>query len=228
MDKFDSLVRKKEVLHQRCYGDNPELLALLKRAGATFLKLDVTNNREHCLLPSGTRIASLEAVADILMTEPVDGILLHWYEVQYQHYCTVRRVESVKVWTARPAVQEALRVLVQKSSLVHALTLSPGRARAACVSLLGTFRNDAPMIVFGKCLAVFQGKAKQFKVPRGDNRFTHHDSVTNKLEAIFPLLVREEVSQKVTVLQWFFGTEYQWFTAARFNDSEVRRSVQER
>ena len=89
------------------------------------------------------------------MTEPVDGILLHWYELQYQHYCTVRRVESVKVWTARPAVQEALRVLVQKSSLVRALTLSPGRARAACVSLLGTFRNHAPMIVIGKCRAVF-------------------------------------------------------------------------
>ena len=145
MDKFDSLVKKKEMLDPRCYGDNPELLALLKRAGATCLKLDVTNNREHCLLPSWTLIASLEAVADILMTEPVDGILLHWYELQYQHYCTVRRVESVKVWTARPAVQEALRVLVQKSSLVHALTLSPGRGRAACVSLLGTFRNDAPM-----------------------------------------------------------------------------------
>ena len=150
MDRFDSLVRKKEVLHPRCYGDNPELLALLKRAGATFLKLDVTNNREHCLLPSWTPIASLEAVADILMTELVEGIILHLYELQYQHYCTVRRVESVKVWTARPAVQDALRDLVQKSTLAQALTLSPGRARAACLSLLGSFCNDEPL-GFGTC-----------------------------------------------------------------------------
>ena len=104
------------------------------------MKLDVTGNRAHYFLPSGTHIASLEQAADILMTQAVDGILLHLFEVQFQHYCTVARVDSGTVWTARPAIRDALRDLVQKSTLAQALTLSPGRARAACVSLVGSFR----------------------------------------------------------------------------------------
>ena len=76
MDKFEALVTKKRMLDARRYGDTPELLALLKRAGATFLKLDVTHKTDHFLLPSGTLIASLEQVANILMTEAVGATLV--------------------------------------------------------------------------------------------------------------------------------------------------------
>ena len=36
LDKFEALVVKKKVLETRRYGDTPELLALLRHAGATF------------------------------------------------------------------------------------------------------------------------------------------------------------------------------------------------
>ena len=90
-------------------------MALLRRAGATFLKLDVTDRTDHRFLPSGTHIASLEQVADIVMTEAVDAILLRWNEQNFQHYSTVARVDTGTVWTAGPAVQHALRDLVQSS-----------------------------------------------------------------------------------------------------------------
>ena len=83
LDKFDALVTKQQVLLERQYGDTAELIALLRRVGATFLKLDVTKNMAHYLLPSNKNIASLEQVADILMTEAVDGILLHWSKRDY-------------------------------------------------------------------------------------------------------------------------------------------------
>ena len=47
MDKFEALVTKKRMLDTRQYGDTEELLALLRRAGATFLKLDVTDRTDH-------------------------------------------------------------------------------------------------------------------------------------------------------------------------------------
>ena len=95
---------------------------------------------------------------------------------------------------------------MQNSKLVHALTLAPARARGACVSVLGSFCKDGP-IGFGTCWEVFQDKAKQFHVPRGDNRFQYHDTATRKLQDIFPELPREEVNHMVTMLQWFFGAE---------------------
>ena len=86
LDKLEALLLKKRVLETRRFGDSAELCALLRRVGATFLKLDVTENRAHYLLPSGTHIASLEQAADILITQAVDGILLHWFEEQFEHY----------------------------------------------------------------------------------------------------------------------------------------------
>ena len=68
MDKFEALLLKKKVLETRRFGDSAELCALLRRVGATFLKLDVTGNRAHYFLPSGTHIESLAHAADILMT----------------------------------------------------------------------------------------------------------------------------------------------------------------
>ena len=217
MDKFEALRSKKRVLDTRRYGDISELMALLKHVGATVLKLDVTHKKHHMFLPSMTPITSLEEAADSLISQHVDIILLHWDEPAYQHYCTVALVASGRVWSARPAVQHALRDLVQNSKLVHALTLSPARARAACVSLLGSVCNDEP-ISFGTCWEVFQGKAEHFHVPRGENRFQYHATVTTKLHDIFPELRRDEVSHMVTMLQWFFGPEYLWFTPARLND----------
>ena len=55
-------------------------------------------------------------------------------------------------------------------------------------------------------------------MPRGKNSFQYHVAVTKKLHDIFFELPWDEVSQMVTVLQWFFGPEYNWFTAARLND----------
>ena len=106
---------------------------------------------------------------------------------------------------------------MQNSKLVHALTLSPARARAACVSLLGSVCNDEP-IGFGTCWEVFQGKAKHFHVPRGENRFQNEATVTEQLCDIFLELHPDEVRHMVTMLRWFFGPEYHWFTAARLND----------
>ena len=131
------------------------------------------------------------------MTEAVDAILLRWNEQNFQHYCTVARVDTGTVWTARPAVQHALRDLVQSSKLADALTLSPGRARAACVSLLGSLRNDAP-IGFGTCWEVFLCKTKQFNVPRG-NDSAHYVAITRKLQDILEL-PWDHVSQMVTLL----------------------------
>ena len=141
------------------------------------------------------------------MTEAVDGILLTWYEDNYQHYCTVARVDSGTVWKARPAVRDALRDLVQKSTLAQALTLSPGRARAACVSLVGSFRP----ISFVERWEIVRATAKTFNVPRG------HVTVTDMLSDIFLERHSDDVRQMMTVLQWFFGPEYLWFTAARLN-----------
>ena len=86
-----------------------------------------------------TPITSLEKAADNLITENVDIMLLHWDEPAYQQYCTVARGDARTVWTARPTVQHALRNLVQNSKLVHALTLSPALARAACGPCLAAF-----------------------------------------------------------------------------------------
>ena len=94
---------------------------------------------------------------------------------QFEHYCTVARVDSGTVWTARPAIRDALRDLVQKSTLAQALTLSPGRARAACVSLVGSFRP----ISFVERWKIFRATAKTFNVPRG------HVTVTDVLSDIF-------------------------------------------
>ena len=95
--------------------------------------------------------------------------------------------------------------------------LSPARARAACVPLLGSVCNDEP-IGFCTCLEEHQGKSKHFHVPRGENRFQYHATVTRKLHHMFPEQRRDDVSHMVTMLQLFFGPEYHWFTAARVND----------
>jgi len=42
MDKFEALLSQKKVLETRRFGDSAELCALLRRVGATFMKLDVT------------------------------------------------------------------------------------------------------------------------------------------------------------------------------------------
>ena len=208
MDKFEALLLKKKVLETRRFGDSAELCALLGRVGATFLKLDVTKNRAHYGLPSQKHIASLEQVAHILMTEAVDAILLHWDEREYQHYCTVARVDSGTVWTARRGIRDELRDLVQKSTLAQALTLLPGRARAACVSLVDSLR---PISFVERC-KIFRATAKTFNVPRG------HVTVTDLLSKTFPKRSSDDVMQMMTVLQWFFGPEYPWFTAVRLED----------
>lgn len=38
------------------------------------------------------------------------------------------------------------------------------------------------------------------------------------LKQIFPTRSSDDVMQMMTVLQWFFGPEYPWFTAARLKD----------
>ena len=49
MDKFEALRSNTRVLVTRRYGDISELMALLKRVGATALKLDVTQEASYVL-----------------------------------------------------------------------------------------------------------------------------------------------------------------------------------
>ena len=58
----------------------------------------------------------------------------------------------------------------------------------------------------------FGATAKTFEVPRG------HVTVTDSLRQIFPTRSSDDVMQMMTVLQWFFGPEYPWFTAVRLED----------
>ena len=58
----------------------------------------------------------------------------------------------------------------------------------------------------------FGATAKTFEVPRG------HVTVTDSLKQMFRTRSSDDVMQMMTVLHWFFGPEYPWFTAVRLHD----------
>ncbi len=161
MDKYESLISKAQVLDQRCYGDLWELIALLEQAQATAIKLDVTNNADHVLLPTKQPLASLEEIASKLEANEVDMVLLHWNELgRYEHYCTVMLPQECRVWTARENVQTTVQSLIRKSELALALQTSSSNARQTCAKLLshldfaGTL-PDLPEIGLAECWNVF-------------------------------------------------------------------------
>ena len=99
-----------------------------------------------------------------------------------------------------------------KPHSVLKLVLQRSRFRpVSSFTMAGTSRVDEWISFVGRCKS-FGATAKTFEVPRGDV------TVTDSLKQIFPTRSSDDVMQMMTVLQWFFGSEYLWFIAVRLGD----------
>ncbi len=229
MDKYEGLLLGQRVLPDRRYGDVWELLALLEATQASAIKLDISNNLEHVLLPSRTPLASLNEVADLLLAGEVDTLLLHWNEHRvYEHYCTVSCGSTPTPWVARDSVQTAMRELLGQSCLVRSLDCPLPEARVACASLLTAlnFRSILPEVGYAtpECWAAFRScveQPKRLRLPRCD--YAHCDQacgaasspscVRKTLQELFPARPQQEVDALMRSLQWYFGADSVWFAA---------------
>ena len=142
LDKYEALLSKQMVLSNRAYGDIWELCTLLQRHQATALKLDVTHNVNHVLLPSQKPVPTLEDVARLIATKDVDLILLHWTDANYEHYGAVKLGNEDTAWLARPSVRSSLTQHMKSSELANALHLSSPEARMCLLKRIEFARDQ--------------------------------------------------------------------------------------
>ena len=91
------------MLDENLYGDAYEFISLLEAVGLRVLRLDVTNNAYHLLLPDEVRLRTADDDAGCLTSERIDTVLLHWSEDDFEHYCISMRPSTGEPWSSTMA-----------------------------------------------------------------------------------------------------------------------------
>ena len=220
MCKFEALLNEQPVLQTSLYGDAYELMPLLKSMGLRFLKLDVTSNANHVVLPIGDRLPDSQAIARRLLSEPLDAVLLHWSEEHYEHYAIVSRSDTDSPWcTGTDVARERMRKDVDDGLMCTSLIgnwtggNSVDEARACFLSVLPGSTGSQQPIGFSICWdMIIKNELKRVRIPRG-NYLEDRGSVQDFLRNIFPAKDWYRVNAMAESLQWFFNMNYPLFKA---------------
>jgi hypothetical protein len=100
LSKFEAILQETLVLDTHLYGDAYEFMSLLTALRLQVLRLDVTGNANHVLLPSGQRLESSSVIAECLLSQRIDAVMLHWSEADYEHYCIALRSDTGAPWSS--------------------------------------------------------------------------------------------------------------------------------
>ena len=220
--KFEALLKEQPVLQTNLYGDAYELMSLLKSMSLRILKLDVSSNAHHVVLPNGDRLPDSQAIARRLLAEPLDAILLHWSEENYEHYAIVSRSDTDSPWcngthVARDCMRNNIDFGLLCTALVGKWTgeSSADESRACLLSVLPGLTGSQQPIGFNICWGVIlKDELRRVHVPRG-NYLEDRGSAQDFLRNTFPAKDWYRVNAMVESLQWFFTMNYPLFKAYR-------------